>query len=111
LTARARAILDEIAADKRVGRIVSNAAKLIFTREDGRPISRSMISRVVKKAWTAAELTRFVFHNYRNTALTEWARLGINVDVAMRASGHWSVQMHKRYIDLQAEDIAAAFAG
>jgi integrase len=62
--------------------------------------------RVVKKAWTDAELKRFVFHNYRNTALTEWARLGINVDVAMRAVGHSSVQMHKRYIDLQAEDIA-----
>lgn len=68
-----------------------------------------MISRVVKKAWTAAELKPFVFHNYRNTALTEWARRGINVDVAMRASSHSSVQMHKRYIDLQAEDIAAAF--
>ena len=109
LTARARAILDEIAAEKRAGRIVSNASKRIFTREDGRPISRSMISRCVIRAWKQAELKRFVFHNYRNTALTEWSRRGIDVDVAMRASGHSSVQMHKRYIDLQAEDIAAAF--
>ena len=49
---------------------------------------------------------KFTFHNYRNTALTRWARQGINVDVAMRASGHSSVQMHKRYGDLQREDIA-----
>jgi hypothetical protein len=27
----------------------------------------------------------------------------------MRASGHSSVQMHKRYVDLQREDIAKAF--
>jgi len=51
---------------------------------------------------------KFTFHNYRNTALTRWARQGINVDVAMRASGHGSVQMHKRYGDLQ-RDIAKAF--
>ena len=43
----------------------------------------------------------FVFHNLRNTALTEWARQGIPVDVAMKASGHSSVQMHQRYVDLQ----------
>ena len=49
---------------------------------------------------------KFTFHNYRNTALTRRARQGINVDVAMRASGHSSVQMHKRYGDLQREDIA-----
>ena len=27
----------------------------------------------------------------------------------MKASGHSSVQMHKRYVDLQETDIAAAF--
>jgi integrase len=56
-----------------------------------------------------AGIRKFVFHNYRNTALTRWAREGINVDVAMKASGHSSVQMHKRYVDLQETDIAAAF--
>jgi hypothetical protein len=34
---------------------------------------------------------------------------GIAMDVAMKASGHSSVQMHKRYIDLQAADVANAF--
>jgi integrase len=109
LTARARAVLDYIAGEKKRGSIVSNTNKLIFTRDDGRAITRSMISRCVKQAWVKAGLKRFVFHSYRNTALTEWARRGIGVDVAMRASGHTSVQMHKRYVDLKAEDIAAAF--
>jgi integrase len=67
---------------------------------DGTPIGRDMIHPQVKK---------FVFHNYRNTALTEGARQGIPVDVAMKASGHSSVQIHKRYVDLQAADVARAF--
>lgn len=35
--------------------------------------------------------------------------MGIPVDVAIKASGHASVQMHKRYVDLQASDIAKVF--
>jgi integrase len=61
------------------------------------------------KAIKKAGIKKFVFHNYRNTALTSWARRGINVDVAMKASGHSSVQMHKRYVDLQDNDVANAF--
>lgn len=109
LTRRARQILDAIDRDKRRGVIVSNTNRLIFTREDGKPIGRDMISRGIRRAWKAAGVKRFVFHNYRNTALTEWARQRIHVDVAMRASGHLSVQMHKIYLDLQDEDIAKAF--
>jgi integrase len=109
LTARARAILDDIEADKKRGAIIRNAAKLIFTRDDGRPIGRDMISRNIKRAYKKAGIPRFTFHNYRNTALTGWVRQGIHVDIAMRAAGHTSVQMHKLYLDLKPEDIASAF--
>jgi integrase len=104
LTSRAREILQEIKAERRRG-AAANAAKLIFIREDGRRITRSMISRAVQHAG----VKKFVFHNYRNTALTDWARKGIHVDVGMKASGHGSIQMHKAYVDLQADDVAAAF--
>jgi len=63
----------------------------------------------VKRAWTKAKIPKFVFHNYRNTALTDWVNRGINVDAAMQAAGHMSVQMHKRYINLQRHHIAKAF--
>ncbi len=109
LTPRARAIVDEIQADRKRGAIVANLNGLIFTLDDGRKISRDMISRAVRRAWKKAEVKPFVFHNYRNTVLSDWARRGISVDVAMKASGHTSVQMHKRYLDLQREDVAAAF--
>lgn len=109
LTDRAREILDEIKREKRVGAIVKNVGGLIFTREDGKPITRSMISKAVRKAARDAGVKKFVFHNYRNTALTEWRRQGIPVDAAMRAGGWSSVQMYKRYLDLNKEDIARAF--
>jgi hypothetical protein len=31
----------------------------------------------VKGAWKQAEIRKFVFHNYRNTALTDWADKGL----------------------------------
>ena len=43
-----------------------------------------MISRAVKRACKQAGVKKFVFHNYRNTALTEWSRQGVHVDIAMR---------------------------
>ena len=102
-------ILDDIRADKKSGVRIENVAGLIFTRDDGRPISKDIIQNEVEKAIKAAGVKKFVFHNYRNMALTEWARAGINVDMAMKASGHSSVQMHKIYLDLQDADVAAAF--
>ena len=79
-----------------------------MTNADGRPITKGQIDYQVERALKNTGVKKFTFHNYRNTALTRWARQGINVDVAMRASGHGSVQMHKRYGDLQ-RDIAKAF--
>ena len=109
LTKRAREILDEIRREKRSGAIVPNVHGLVFTKEDGTPITKGMINGQVEKAVRKTKVKKFVFHNYRNTALTEWARRGIHVDVAMKAAGHDSVQMHKRYVRLRQEDIASAF--
>lgn len=108
LTERARQILDEIKREK-VKTIAPKAKDLIFIREDGRMITRSMIAKAVEKAFKEAKVKKFVFHNYRNTALTDWTRRGIHVDIAMRASGHTSVEMHKLYVDLQDGDVARAF--
>jgi integrase len=108
LTSRCRQILDEIEADREQSK-VRNVHGLVFTNPNGSPITKGQIEYQIEKAVKLAGIRKFVFHNYRNTALTRWAREGINVDVAMKASGHSSVQMHKRYVDLQETDIAAAF--
>jgi integrase len=109
LTARAREILDEIRTEKRSGVIVPNLSGLVFTLNDGTRINRGHIHAQVKKALKQTSVRKFKFHDLRNTALTEWARQGIPVDVAMKASGHSSVQMHKRYVDLHASDVAKIF--
>ena len=51
-------------------------------------------------------IRKFVFHNYRNAALTHWSRQ--DVVIAM-LSAVTAVQLHKRYVDPQQQDIAKAF--
>jgi integrase len=109
LTKRAREILEEIRAERRSGAAVPNVSGFVFTNRDGKPITKGQIEYQVERAIRLTGVRKFVFHNYRNTALTHWSRQGINVDIAMLASGHSSVQMHKRYVDLQQQDVAKAF--
>jgi integrase len=109
LTPTAREVLEQIRAEKKSGAMVSNLQNLVFTLNDGTPITPGLIHTQIDRAIRQTGVKKFVFHNLRNTALTQWARMGIAVDVAMKASGHSSVQMHKRYVDLQAADVAQAF--
>ena len=84
LSDRALEILDELKKEKRGGAGGAEVNGLIFTRDDGRPITRSMISDAVQKAVRDARVKKYRFHDYRNTALTDWARRRGNVDIAMR---------------------------
>lgn len=108
LTAKARAVLEEIKSLRKSGAIVSNVAGLVFTRDNGSAITKSMIHHQLKKALKTG-VTKFTFHNSRNTALTNWARQGIHVDIAMKAAGHSSIVMHRHYLSLGPGDVAQAF--
>jgi integrase len=108
LTQRAREILAEINAERRRGSLMPKVAGLIFTRDDGAPISKHMLHAQVKRA-VKSGIRKFKFHDYRNTAMTQWRRRGIAVDAVMRAGGWTSVQMYKRYLDINEDDIAKAF--
>jgi integrase len=108
LSQPARDILMEIKAEKKSGRVITNLTGLIFTQEDGRPFNRGHLQAQIKKA-VRSGVKKFKFHDYRNTALTQWRRRGISVDAVMRAGGWSSVQMYKRYLDMNEDDIAAAF--
>ena len=108
LTERAREILEEIKAEKKSGAIIVNLAGLIFVRPDGSPITKGMLHAQIKKALRSG-IRKFKFHDYRNTALTQWRREGISVDAVMRAGGWTSTQMYKRYLDMNEDDVANAF--
>jgi integrase len=102
-------VLDEIDREKRRGAIVANVNGLVFTRDDGRAITKDMITQAVRVARKRAGVVDFRFHDYRHSAKTEWSRQGIHVDVAMKAAGHKSVAMHQRYVNLKPGDVAKAF--
>jgi integrase len=108
LTERARAILEEIKAEKKSGVTVPNLRGLIFTQADGSPITRGMLHAQIKKALRSG-MRKFKFHDYRNTALTQYRRQGVAVDAVMRAGGWTSVQMYRRYLDMNEDDVANAF--
>ena len=72
LTSRCRQILAEIEADRKQSK-VRNVQGLVFTNPDGSPITKGQIEYQTEKAVKNAEIRKFVFHNYRNTALTRWA--------------------------------------
>jgi hypothetical protein len=50
LTQKARMVLDEIKAATRSGAIVANLAGLVFTLDDGRPITKGLINYQVERA-------------------------------------------------------------
>jgi len=54
--------------------IVANVNGLISTRDDGRNISRSMISREVKRAWKETDVKPFVFHSYSSGSVRNRTR-------------------------------------
>jgi len=68
-----------------------------------------MITGALKTARRRAGISDFRFHDFRHVAQTNWARRKIHVDAAMLTAGHASVQMHKRYVNLKADDVAEAF--
>jgi integrase len=83
---------------------------LVFVREDdGGAITGNMISKALPKACKRARVSDFRFHDTRHMAKTNWARNGIQMEVAMLGAGHSSVQMHQAYVHLQASDVGQAF--
>ena len=108
LTAAVRKILADIKRERKRAK-VQTISFPIFTREDGRPITGDMVNKARLKALKHASVSDFRFHDTRHTAKTNWARLGVNVDIAMKAAGHASVQMHQAYVHLQRSDVGRAF--
>jgi hypothetical protein len=54
-----------------------------------KPVARGIISNELSLLRNMLNVyKKFVFHNYRNTALTDWADRGIAADVAMQAAVH-----------------------
>ena len=93
LTGIVREVLKEIRAER--GKVQSLTSRHVFTK-NGRPINKTMIENAMASTLKRAKIENFCFHDLRHCAKTSWARRVIPAEVAMKAAGHKSWQMHAR---------------
>jgi integrase len=64
---------------------------------------------VFKFSRKRAGIKDFTLHDLRHTAITRWAVAGMPQEIAMKASGHSSLAMHYRYVNVNEQAVKAAF--
>ena len=103
ITPALQEVLNELKAEQRK---VANLANRVFTRE-AKPIKN--LRTAFELARERAEVQDVVIHDFRHTAITRWATMGIPQEAAMKVSGHKSLAMHYRYANLQEKHVKEAF--
>ncbi len=99
------ALIEELQAERRR---VRNMDGLVFT-VDGQPIPKVLFEYWFRAACKKAGLKNFRFHDLRHCAISRWAAAGIPTAAAMQAAGHKSVASHKKYQNLQRDELRNAF--
>lgn len=69
--------------------------------------SKSSIPKAFKRACEYCEIEDAVFHSFRHTAITRYAKLGFSVLQLQAVSGHKDLDMLKNYTHIQAKDVAS----
>ena len=75
----------------------------------GKPVAE--MCRSFKTACSNAGLTDFVFHDLRHTCINNWRLQGHDFIRIMKASGHKSMAMFKRYTTVSREELRALVSG
>jgi integrase len=96
-------VLTELRQEQK--RIV-NISNRVFTRA-GRPIKS--IRTAFDRARKAAQIEDLNLHDFRHTAITNWAAAGIPQQAIMAAAGHHSIEQNNAYTNLKDEHIIRAF--
>ncbi|HZJ37751.1 MAG TPA: site-specific integrase, partial [Chthoniobacterales bacterium] len=103
ITPETSVILNELRQEQRK---VATIGGRVFTR-NGRPMKS--IRTAFEEARTAACITDLRLHDFRHTAVTRWALMGIPQAAIMAAAGHHSIPQNLAYTNLQPNDITNAF--
>jgi integrase len=98
-----RKTLDELRAEQRR---VPNTLNRVFTR-NGRPITSIRTAFELAKEKAGIEDLRL--HDFRHTAITRWAAMGIPQQAIMAAAGHHSIQQSNDYVNMKDEHLKLAF--
>jgi integrase len=91
------------AARKRV-----SGHEIVFSQQDGSPISKWYLKRQFKKACETAKVGPYRFHDLRHTFNTNMVKAGVPEPVVMKLTGHKTLAMFLRYSHLDREQAEAA---
>jgi integrase/recombinase XerD len=83
------------------------AAALVFATRDGKKLQQRNLLRVFKRFGNRLKITgvRFSFHTFRHTFATNYIRRGGDVFRLQRVLGHSSLEMSRKYVNLQTGDL------
>jgi site-specific recombinase XerD len=84
---------------------VDPAHPLLLPRENGRPLDRHTVTRMINKAGTAAGLSHIHPHQLRHTLATQAINRGMSLEAIAAMLGHRSLDMTLRYAKLAARAI------
>lgn len=99
-----REVLRELKEEQRK---VSNISNQVFTR-NGRPMKS--IRTAFGFACERAKIEDLRLHDFRHTAITRWAALGVPQPIIMAAAGHHSIQQSNDYTNVKESHIKEAFS-
>jgi len=105
ITPALQAVFDELKAEQRQ---IPNVLGRVFTRA-GKPIKS--IRKAFELACSRAGIEDLRLHDFRHTAITNWAAEGKPQAVIMAAAGHHSVQQNDSYTNIKEGHLKAAFGG
>jgi len=79
---------------------------LLLPRENGRPLDRHTVTRMINKAGTAAGLPHIHPHQLRHTLATQAINRGMSLEAIAALLGHRSLDMTLRYAKIASRTVA-----
>jgi integrase len=93
-----RTVLNELRAEQSQAKVVDLSGR-VFTKANGQPIKS--IRKPFEAARNNAKIEDLHLHDFRHTCITRWEMEGKPAGKIMAASGHHSLEMHDRYVNVK----------
>ncbi|NEP15460.1 MAG: site-specific integrase [Leptolyngbya sp. SIO4C1] len=85
-------------------------AGYLFAGRKGQPITRQAADKALRLACDRLGFTGFSTHSFRRTALTRLSDAGVPLRVVQEISGHRSLDVLRRYLEVKPEQIEDAIS-
>ena len=72
---------------------------------------RKSIREIFKRVCQDAEVEDFTFHDFRHTAITNWRKQGHDYFKIMKATGHKTMAVFKRYNTVDEAELKTLVSG